>query len=203
MDGCVPFSLGVKRLIQGIHFVLKGTEEIKQAIESKNNLKEFVCLPFLAMKNPQGILKKEHFSSPSIPRQKKICWDEENIKKTDIQRQYTKTCKIDEPKTPFIRSIPLADYLSSGGEEESTGSSSRSTFELSPPAEMKNDGFLPGGNATTEDEKSCEESDHDLFVKRRESHYKNMKESIILGKTLLQKNFKLPNESEMKVTEAD
>lgn len=68
----------------------------------------------------KGILKTSESTSPCSRRG--IVWDEENVSQCEhdrIQRMQTAPHPlISEPKTPWLRSIPLSEYTSSEYEDE-------------------------------------------------------------------------------------
>ena len=150
---------------------------------------------------PHGILKSSKTGGSRAIAKKSIQWDEGSLIQTDLERKLYASQKIDEPKTPFIRSIPLSDYHSgsSSGPEDAL-------FDLETPALEPDSLPQEIGSRTTDIHTSfCdsdagemqtdgehntmqpESSDSDAsFLQRRSSHYHNMKHSIDLGKSLLQ-----------------
>ena len=165
----------------------------------------------------KGILKTSESTSPCSRRG--IVWDEENVSQCEhdrIQRMQTAPHPlITEPKTPWLRSIPLSEYTSSEYEDEDSEdtlsatpnsstmpSSASKSFHLSPAA-MNYDPLqraMVSSGTDNEDENEGLERDREAgngnhgdgmevgereFRKRRESHYHNMKESIEMGKALL------------------
>lgn len=147
---------------------------------------------------------------------RRITWDEDNLTLTSLERGTRQ--KIDEPKTPFVRSVPdsdsehveqesgkflppfeLSGALQAYKEEDFVSSRFNSENQL----QQQNDWDSTDDEGEGEDTEEGREKKRNFALKRQE-HYK-MKEALMLGKQLvseddlddedMQVDYRVPNTS--------